>query len=36
MNERVRQMMGFHARIAASLDEYYQPAERWTFRADQR
>jgi hypothetical protein len=36
MNDRVRQMMGFHARVASSLDEYYQPTERWTFRADQR
>jgi hypothetical protein len=36
MSEAVRQMMGFNARVAASLDEYYQPPERWTFRADQR
>jgi hypothetical protein len=36
MNEDMRQLMGFNARVAASLDEYYQPAERWTFRADQR
>ncbi len=36
MSERVRQLMGFNARVAASLDEYYQPEERWTFRADQR
>ena len=26
----------FNARVAASLEEYYQPPERWTFRADQR
>ena len=36
MSDEVRQMMGFNARVAASLDEYYQPAERWTFKADQR
>jgi hypothetical protein len=36
MSDEVRQMMGFNARVAASLDEYYQPPERWTFRADQR
>jgi hypothetical protein len=36
MSEEVRQMMGFNARVATSLDEYYQPPERWTFRADQR
>ena len=31
-----RQLYGFDARVAVSLDEYYQPAERWTFKADQR
>jgi hypothetical protein len=36
MSDEVRQMMGFNARVAASLDEYYQPPERWTFKADQR
>ena len=36
MSDDVRQLMGFNARVAASLDEYYQPPERWTFRADQR
>ncbi len=36
MDEPLRQLMGFNARVAASLDEYYQPPERWTFRADQR
>lgn len=35
MDDRVRQLMGFNARVAASLDEYYQPPERWTFKADQ-
>ncbi len=32
----MRQLLGFNARVASSLDEYYQPQERWTFRADQR
>ena len=36
MSEPVRQLMGFNARVAADLDEYYQPPERWTFKADQR
>jgi hypothetical protein len=31
-----RQLFGFDARVAESLDEYYQPAERWTFKADQQ
>ena len=35
MSDDVRQLLGFNARVAASLDEYYQPPERWTFRADQ-
>jgi len=36
MSPSVRQLLGFNARVATSLDEYYQPEERWTFRADQR
>ncbi len=36
MSPAVRQLLGFDARVAASLDEYYQPPERWTFKADQR
>jgi ectoine hydroxylase-related dioxygenase (phytanoyl-CoA dioxygenase family) len=36
MSPKVRQLLGFNARVAASLDEYYQPEERWTFRADQK
>lgn len=31
-----RQLLGFHARTPDSLDAYYQPPERWAFRADQR
>jgi ectoine hydroxylase-related dioxygenase (phytanoyl-CoA dioxygenase family) len=33
---RGRQLLGYDARVATSLDEYYQPPERWTFKADQR
>jgi hypothetical protein len=36
LSDTGRQLLGFHARSAASLDEYYQPAERWTFKPDQR
>jgi hypothetical protein len=31
-----RQILGFNARVAVSLEEYYQPMERWMFKADQR
>jgi Phytanoyl-CoA dioxygenase (PhyH) len=31
-----RQLLGYHARVADSLDAYYQPPERWTFKPDQR
>lgn len=31
-----RQLLGYDARVAASLDEFYQPADRWVFKADQR
>jgi hypothetical protein len=31
-----RQLLGFNARVASSLEEYYQPMERWMFKADQR
>ncbi len=31
-----RQLLGYHAQIPDSLDAYYQPAERWAFRPDQR
>lgn len=30
-----RQLMGLDARVAANLEDYYQPRERWTFKADQ-
>jgi hypothetical protein len=36
LTDKARQLLGFDARMAASLDEYYQPAARWTFKADQR
>lgn len=31
-----KQLLGFNARVAGDLDEYYQPIERWAFKADQR
>ncbi len=31
-----RQLLGFDAQVAASLEAYYQPPERWAFKADQR
>lgn len=31
-----RQLLGFNARVSSSLEEYYQPMERWMFKADQR
>ena len=31
-----RQLLGFNAQVAASLEDYYQPPERWAFKADQR
>jgi hypothetical protein len=36
LTDRGRQLLGFHARVPASLDEYYQPPERWAFKPDQR
>lgn len=33
---KARQLLGYDARVPASLDEYYQPPERWTFKRDQR
>jgi len=36
LTPRARQLLGYDARVAASLDEYYQPPERWTFKPDQR
>lgn len=36
LSRKGRQLLGYDARVATSLDEYYQPPERWTFKADQR
>ena len=36
LTPKARQLLGYDARVAASLDEYYQPPERWTFKPDQR
>jgi hypothetical protein len=33
---KARQLLGYDARAPESLDEYYQPPERWTFKPDQR
>ncbi len=30
-----RQLLGYNAKVASSLDEYYQPPERWAFQPDQ-
>lgn len=30
-----RQLLGFHARVPSSVEDYYQPPERWAFKADQ-
>jgi hypothetical protein len=30
-----RQLLGFHAKVSASLEDYYQPPERWAFKPDQ-
>lgn len=30
-----RQLLGFHARVPVSVEEYYQPPENWAFKADQ-
>ena len=36
LSAKGRQLLGYDARVATCLDEYYQPPERWTFKADQR
>lgn len=36
LSPAARQLLGFNAQVAASLDAYYQPPERWAFKADQR
>ncbi len=36
LTPRARQLLGYDARVPASLHEYYQPPERWTFKPDQR
>lgn len=30
-----RQLLGYNAKVATSLDEYYQPPENWAFKPDQ-
>jgi hypothetical protein len=36
LSPMARQLLGYHARVPESLDEFYQPPERWTFKPDQR
>jgi ectoine hydroxylase-related dioxygenase (phytanoyl-CoA dioxygenase family) len=36
LTPKTRQLLGYDARSPESLDEYYQPPERWTFKPDQR
>jgi hypothetical protein len=36
LTPRARQLLGYDARSPTSLEEYYQPPERWTFKPDQR
>jgi hypothetical protein len=36
LTPKARQLLGYDARVAATLDEFYQPPERWVFKADQR
>jgi hypothetical protein len=36
LSPKARQLLGYDARSPESLDEYYQPPERWTFKPDQR
>jgi hypothetical protein len=33
---KARQLLGYDASVPENLDEYYQPPERWTFKADQK
>jgi len=30
-----RQLLGFHARVPSTVEDYYQPPENWAFKADQ-
>ena len=30
-----RQLLGFHARIPSSVEDYYRPPDQWAFKADQ-
>lgn len=36
LNDTGRQLLGFHARVPATVEEYYQPPERWAFKPDQK
>jgi ectoine hydroxylase-related dioxygenase (phytanoyl-CoA dioxygenase family) len=36
LSPMARQLLGYHARVPETLDDFYQPPERWAFKADQR
>lgn len=36
LSPMARQLLGYHARVPESLDDFYQPPERWAFKTDQR
>ena len=36
MSPLARQLLGYHARVPETLEEFYQPPERWAFKPDQR
>jgi hypothetical protein len=36
LSPMARQLLGYHARVPESLDDFYQPPERWAFKPDQR
>jgi Phytanoyl-CoA dioxygenase (PhyH) len=36
LTPHARQLLGYDARVAASLEEYYQLSESWAFKGDQR
>jgi hypothetical protein len=35
LSPTARQLLGFHAKVSAGVEDYYQPPERWAFKADQ-
>jgi ectoine hydroxylase-related dioxygenase (phytanoyl-CoA dioxygenase family) len=35
LSPMARQLLGYHARVPETVDEFYQPPERWAFKRDQ-